>query len=78
MVVLGGKLCTSQSVKHLIVEPFSIASFSVLQGIHDSVDIHRQSFHCRRISGRLRVHSRGAVSSKSGHFKAITGKWEPI
>lgn len=44
-------------------EPSSITTLSLLQGLHDRVDIHRQSFHRRRISGRLRLHSRGEASS---------------
>lgn len=37
----------------------------MLQSIHDSVDIHRQSFHRRRISGCLRIHSRGEIPHQS-------------
>lgn len=43
----------------------NINDFSLLQSIHDSVDIHRQSFHRRRIPGCLRVHSRGEISHQS-------------
>lgn len=32
-----------------------------LQSLHDSVDIHRQSIYCRRVSGSLCVHSRGKI-----------------
>lgn len=48
-----------QLVRFQTGEPPSITSWFVLQGLHDRVDIHRQSFHRRRISGRLRLHSRG-------------------
>lgn len=35
-----------------------------LQSLHDSVDIHRQSIYCRRVSGSLCVHSRGKISTQ--------------
>lgn len=34
------------------------------KGLHDSVDIHRQSFHRWRFSGCLCVHTRGEASSR--------------
>lgn len=43
---------------------YLVSLFSLSQNIHDSVDIHRESFHRRRISGRLRVHARGKMSAQ--------------
>lgn len=45
-------------------KPFLQNPYFLAQGPHDSADIHRQSFHRWRLSGRLRVHTRGETSCR--------------
>lgn len=73
MVVLGGNVNTGPNVKHdLANPPFVTYSSVVLQSIHDSADIHRQSLHRGRISGCLRVHSGGEMSSADQYLRKVS------
>lgn len=65
MVVLGGEVFTREWWTLHCGSHFSITDCFLLQSIHDRVDIHRQSFYRRRISGCLRVHSRGEIMNQS-------------
>lgn len=71
MVALEGKVDAGENVKDKIADPPFIQLLSLLQSVNDSVDIHRQSFHCWRISGCLCVHSRGKMSKQSAGFFTV-------